>query len=206
VADRVPLDFDQPVRQLRSLLLGIDENELAGPTPCDDWSVAALLVHIIGFTSAYAQAAHKSVGTPGTDSPPPAPDPAELPVHWRSRLPVLLEELATAWREPTAWTGTARVGGGTMPAATIGALGMNELVMHSWDLAKASGQDYAADPRILESLIELLSQAPPGAFGRPVVIADEDSLLDQAVALAGRDPAWRPRKPGASSRPAQATT
>jgi uncharacterized protein (TIGR03086 family) len=198
VADRVPLDFDQPVRQLRSLLLGIDDDELAGPTPCEDWSVAALLVHIIGFTSAFTQAARKSVGTAGTDAPPPEPDPATLPPHWRSRLPVLLEDLATAWREPTAWTGTARVGGGTMPAAAIGAFGMNELVMHSWDLARASGQDYAADPRILEALIELLSQAPAGSFGQPIVIAEEESLLDQAVALAGRDPAWRPRKPAAN--------
>lgn len=196
MADRVPLDFDQPVRQLRSLLLGLDENELAAPTPCHDWSVAALLVHIVGFASAYTQAARKSVGTPGTDEPPPEPEPAELPVHWRSRLPVLLEDMATAWREPTAWTGTARVGGATLPAATIGAFGMNELVMHSWDLAKASGQDYAVDPRILEALIELLDQAPAGSFGTPVVLPDEESLLDQAVARAGRDPDWRPRKPG----------
>jgi uncharacterized protein (TIGR03086 family) len=201
----VPLDFDPPVRQLRSLLLGIDDDELAGPTPCAGWSMAALLVHIIGFTSAFTQAARKSVGTPGTDAPPPAPDPAELPVHWRSRLPVLLEELATAWREPTAWTGTARVGGGTMPAASIGAFGMNELVMHSWDLARASGQDYAADPRILEALIDLLAQSPEGAFGPPIVIAEEESLLDHAVALAGRDPGWRPRKPGVSA-PAQAAS
>jgi uncharacterized protein (TIGR03086 family) len=194
VADRVPLDFDPPVRQLRSLLLGIDEDELTDRTPCGDWTVAALLVHIMGVSWAFTQAAKKVTGAPGTAGPPPRPDPADLPTHWRSRMPVLIEELAAAWREPTAWTGTSQVGGATMPAATIGAFGMNELVMHSWDLAKATGQDYAADPRILEALIELLSQAPAGAFGPPVDVSEEESLLDQAVALAGRDPHWHPRR------------
>jgi len=191
VADRVPLDFDPPARRLRSLLLGIGEAELTAPTPCEDWTVAALLVHIIGFCSAFAQAARKLTGVPGVDGPPPPPDAADLPTYWRSRMPVLIEELAAAWRDPAAWTGTSRVGGTTMPAATIGAFGMNELVMHSWDLAKATGQDYATDPRILEALIELLSQESPGAFGPVVDIEDESCLLDAAVSLAGRDPSWR---------------
>jgi len=191
VADRVPLDFDPPARQLRSLLLGVGEAELTAPTPCEGWTVAALLVHIIGFCSAFAQAARKLTGVPGIDGPPPQPNAADLPMYWRSRMPVLIEELAAAWRDPAAWTGTSRVGGTTMPAATIGAYGMNELVMHSWDLAKATGQDYAADPRILEALIELPSQQPPGSFAPRVEIEDEFCLLDAAVSRAGRDPRWR---------------
>ena len=43
--------------------------------------------------------------------------------------------------------------------------------MHSWDLARATGQEYAADPRTLETLIEFLAQGPaegtPGLFGPP---------------------------------------
>lgn len=192
MADRVPLDFDPPARQLRSLLLGIGGRELAGPTPCEDWTVAALLVHIMGICAAFAHAARKLTGVPGTDGPPPAPNPAALPPYWRSRMPVLIEELAAAWRDPAAWTGTSQVGGVTMPAATIGAFGMSELVLHSWDLARATGQDYAADPRILEALVELLSQGPAGLFGPVVEYEDEGFLLDQVVALAGRDPRWRP--------------
>jgi uncharacterized protein (TIGR03086 family) len=197
VADRVPLDFDPPVRQLRSLLLGIDDDELTDPTPCKGWTVAALLVHIIGFTFAFTQAGRKQTGAPGTSGRSPQPSPGDLPPYWRSRLPVMLEELATAWRVPAAWTGTAEAGGATMPASTIGAFAMNELVMHSWDLARATGQDYAADPRIVEALIELLSQGPaegmPGVFGPVVPVDDEADLLARAVALSGRNPFWHPR-------------
>src|SRR3954452_16705512 len=125
VADRVPLDFDPPVRELRALLLGVDDDELIMPTPCPDWSVAALLDHLIGLSFAFAQAARKRTDAPGTGGPPPAPSSAHLSPHWRSRLPVLLEELATAWKDPAAWTGTAQAGGVTMPAPAMGAVAMN---------------------------------------------------------------------------------
>jgi uncharacterized protein (TIGR03086 family) len=199
VADRVPLDFDPPVRRLRALLLGIGDDELTGPTPCPDWTVAALIDHLMGLSFAFTQAARKRTDMPGTDGPPPAPSAQHLSRHWRSRLPVLLEDLANAWKDPAAWTGMSRVGGVTMPATALGAVAMNELIMHSWDLARATGQEYFADPRTLEVLIEFLAQGPadgtPGLFGPKVPTDDEATLLDQALALAGRSPAWRaPRR------------
>jgi uncharacterized protein (TIGR03086 family) len=190
VADRLPLDLDPPVRQLRALLLGIDDDDLTAPTPCTEWSVAALLDHIMDFTRAFTQAAQKLSDAPGTSTPAPRPSAEHLPPHWRSRLPVQLEELATAWKQPDAWTGSARAGGATMPATATGVAAVHELTMHGWDLARATGQDFAADPRILEQIIEFLSHGP-GAVGPVVEIEDEVSLLDQALALSGRDPAWR---------------
>jgi uncharacterized protein (TIGR03086 family) len=192
VADRVPLDFDPPVRQFRSLLLGVTDDQLDAATPCPGWTVGALLDHLTGACGAFTQAAQKK---PGADGPPPQPSAANLSPYWRSRLPVLLEELADAWRAPVAWEGTARAGGVTLPATAMGTFAINELVMHGWDLARATGQEYAADPRILEQLIDFLSQGPregtPGLFGPMVPVEDEAELLDRAVALAGRDPRWR---------------
>ncbi|MGX6602201.1 TIGR03086 family metal-binding protein [Micromonosporaceae bacterium Da 78-11] len=194
MADRVPLDFDPPVGQLRALLLGVDDDELTGPTPCPDWTVAAMLDHLMGLSFAFTQAARKRADSAG--GPPPEPSAQRLSRHWRSRLPVLLEDLSTAWKDPAAWTGTAEAGGVTMPATALGTVAMNELVMHSWDLARATGQEYATDPRILETLIEFLSQGPaegsPGMFGPVVVTEAEPALMDQALALAGRRADWRP--------------
>jgi hypothetical protein len=81
--------------------------------------------------------------------------------------------------------------------------------MHSWDLAQATGQEFAADPRILEALIEFLAQAPadgsPGMFRARVEVDDEATLLEQALGLAGRDPSWqrtgRRRRAGVIARP-----
>ncbi len=203
MADRVPLDFDPPVRELRALLLGVDEGELFAPTPCPGWSVATLLDHLMGLSVAFTQAAHKRVDGPETSSAP-EPSAQRLSPHWRSRLPVLLEDLATSWKDPAAWTGTSQAGGVTMPAASLGFVAVNELIMHSWDLARATGQEYFADPRTLEPLIEFLAQSPPegtpGTFGPVVPTDDESTLLDQALALAGRDTSWR--APRRQTRPA----
>ena len=66
MGDRVPLDFDPPVRQLRALLLGITNDDLRSPTPCDGWTVGDLLDHIVDFTRAYTQAAQKLTDAPGS--------------------------------------------------------------------------------------------------------------------------------------------
>ncbi|GAA0474074.1 TIGR03086 family protein [Actinoplanes capillaceus] len=204
MADRVPLEFDPPVRQIRALLLGVDDRDLTAPTPCPGWPVAALLDHLMGLAHAFTLAARKRSGV---DGPPPEPSAEHLSRHWRSRLPVLLAELSMAWKDPAAWTGTAQAGGVTMPATAMGAVAMNELVMHGWDLARATGQDFAADPRALEQLIEFLGQGPgegtPGLFGPRVPVGPEEDLLAQALGLAGRDPAWRPprRRPARPTRP-----
>lgn len=196
MADRVPLDFDPPVRQIRALLLGVDDRDLVAPTPCPGWTVAALLDHLMGLSVAFTMAARKRAGVPGTDGPPPQPSADHLSPHWRSRLPVLLADLSIAWRDPAAWTGTAQAGGVTLPATAMGAVAMNELVMHGWDLARATEQDYAADPRVLEVLVEFLGQGPadgtPGLFGPRIPVDPEEDLLARAVGLAGRDPSWRP--------------
>jgi uncharacterized protein (TIGR03086 family) len=202
VADRVPLDFDPPVRQLRALLLGVADEDLTAPTPCPGWTVGDLLAHMIGFSFAFTAGARK-LDDPAAGGPPP-PSAADLPAHWRSRLPVLLAELATAWKDPAAWTGTATVGGVTSPALATGLFAMDEVVLHSWDLAQATGQEFFCDPRILEALLDFLAQQPAdgaaGLFGPAVPVEDEATLLEQVVARTGRDPGWqrygRRRRPG----------
>ena len=106
MADRVPLDFDPPVRQIRALLLGVDDRDLAAPTPCPGWSVADLLDHLMGLSVAFTMAARKRAGAAGTDGPPPEPSAEHLSRHWRSRLPVLLADLSIAWKDPAAFPAT----------------------------------------------------------------------------------------------------
>ena len=53
------------------------------------------------------------------------------------------------------------------------------------------------DDALLEEAYEALSQLTPlgrqmGAFGPAVDVAPDAPLLDRVVAVAGRDPSWRP--------------
>lgn len=194
MADHAPIDLIPPTREVTRLLLGVTDGDLGAPTPCADWTVGALLAHVHGLARAFARAAVDRSGEP--TAPPAQPSAADLPQHWRSGLPARLEALATAWQDPAAWQGGTRVGGVSLPAAVAGVFGAVELVVHGWDLARATDQEFAADPRMLAVLAAFLSDLRGGGgdvpYGPVVPTLDEATLLDEVVALTGRDPRWRP--------------
>jgi hypothetical protein len=72
---------------------------------------------------------------------------------------------------------------------------MQEVVLHSWDLAAATGQTPRFPDDVAATVLRRLDveQDPERNDGwyRSPVPAGSDSLLDRAVARSGRDPAWR---------------
>jgi uncharacterized protein (TIGR03086 family) len=115
-------------------------------------------------------------------------------------LPRRLEELAEAWSAPSAWEGLTEAGGVTMPAEVMGVVALDELVLHGWDLARATGQPYAVDPVSAAAVLEFAAEtAQPeqahlreGLFGPVVPVPADAPVFDRALGLAGRDPAWAP--------------
>ncbi|GAA3306882.1 TIGR03086 family metal-binding protein [Streptomyces cinereospinus] len=172
------------------------DEQLAGPTPCPDLAVRNLLGHLVGLSVAFRDAGRKAFG-PTTDTSPDAAVP-DIGPGWREELPRVLGELAEAWRDPAAWTGTTRAGGVDLSGAAAGAVAADELVIHAWDLARATGQPCTSDPAALSSAYALLLAAADepvrdgGLFGPVVGVAPDAPLLDRAVGLSGRDPGWRP--------------
>ena len=69
--------------------------------------------------------------------------------------------------------------------------------MHTWDLARASGQDVDLDADRCAAMlagmqpIEEMLRAS-GQYGPAVPVPDDASVKDQFVAFIGRDPAWAP--------------
>ncbi|MGW0559205.1 TIGR03086 family metal-binding protein [Streptomyces sp. NPDC003016] len=187
------LDFEPAVRQVARLLDGITDEQLSAPTPCEKYAVHHLLAHLVGLTAAFRDAAKKELG-PSTDTDPGAALPV-LDDDWRTRLPRQLDELAAAWRSPGAWQDTTRAGGVTLPGGIAGKVALNEVVVHGWDLARATGQAYAPDAAALRSSYELLeptgdTPGDDGIFGTPVEVPGDAPLLDRVVARAGRSPSW----------------
>ncbi|MGW3245301.1 TIGR03086 family metal-binding protein [Streptomyces sp. NPDC001070] len=192
-------DLGPAARDVGALLEQVSDKHLDAPTPCPDYTVAHLIGHIAGFCAGFRDAARKDLG-PTTDSDPNGSVP-ELPAAWRELLPVLLAELADAWRDPGAWEGETVAGGVTLPGALAGRFALNELLVHGWDLARATGLDYRPGEPGLEAAITLLSgfraasgDSPEGSgpFGRVVPVRDSAPPLDRLVGLTGRDPSWSP--------------
>lgn len=195
------LDLRPAADEVTRLLDGVADDQLAGPTPCPSYSVAALLDHLMGLSLAFTWGARKVAAPADSAASGPGRATAEhLEPGWRTELPGRLAELVEAWREPAAWEGMTEVGGATMPGEVMAVVALDELVVHGWDLARATGQPFACDPASASAVLEFttISALPEHAAGReglfgPVVpVAEQASELDRAIGLAGRDPAWAP--------------
>jgi uncharacterized protein (TIGR03086 family) len=186
-----------PATQAMALLVAdIGDDQLAAPTPCPGATVADLLDHVGGLCLAFTGAAAKD---PATGSQAPSADGSRLGADWRARIPERLDRLAAAWKDDGAWAGMTKAGGVDLPGEVAGRVAANEVVVHGWDLARATGHEYACEPGVLQAAYEFVQQAvaqnpdgSEGLFGRPVSVPDDAPLLDRLIGLTGRDPAWRP--------------
>ena len=187
------LDLHAPAATAARLAAGLADADLARPTPCQI-PVHQLLAHLLGLSVAFADAAGKVDGP--TTRTAPSPDALRLPDDWRSQLPDRLDALVAAWRSPDAWSGSAVAGGVEMPGAVMGLVANDELVLHGWDLAVATGQPFEVAPANLEAAWQLVSETPDdpaarnGLFGPVVPVPADAPLLDRVLGGAGRDPRW----------------
>ncbi|GHJ38415.1 TIGR03086 family metal-binding protein [Streptomyces sp. TS71-3] len=189
------VDLRPQVRVLARLAERVTDEQLAGRTPCPEMAVRNLIGHLAGLAVAFRDAARKDLGA--TTATPPDRTLPDVGPDWRATLPEVLDELAGAWLDPDAWAGETRAGGVDLPGAVAGLVVSDELVVHGWDLARATGQDYAPDEAALRAAHAMLApsaQDPSrgGIFGPVVPVPDGAPLLDRVIGLSGRDPRWSP--------------
>src|SRR5918911_3903213 len=100
------IDLEPATTALGALLDGVRDEQLSASAPCAGTSLGDLLDHVDGPSLAFTAAATK---TP-IDGAPSA-DAARLGRDWRTRIPQRLANLASAWRDGSAWLGMTRAGG-----------------------------------------------------------------------------------------------
>ena len=191
------IDLEPATRRMADLVRNTPDDMLGGPTPCPAYSVGDLLEHVGGLALAFTAAATKA--SIDSDSRPPSGDASRLPDDWRTRIPADLTALAEAWRDPAAWTGMTRAGGIDLPGEVAGVVALDELVVHGWDVARSTGQDYDCDLASLEVVHGFVMQFSgpgqeaqrAGLFGPVVDVPDDAPLLDRVIGMTGRDPGWR---------------
>jgi uncharacterized protein (TIGR03086 family) len=194
-----PLDLEPAARRMAVLADGVTDAHLPAPTPCPGTAVRNLLGHLIGLSTAFRDAGRKDLGaTTGTAPGATLPD-IDDEGRWRTDLPDLLVELTVTWRDSGAWEGTTQAGGLTLPAEVAAQVALNELVVHGWDLARATGQPYEPDTESLAASYAMLAPSahdrpPGGPFGPAVEVSADAPLLDRVIGLSGRDPSWWPSR------------
>jgi uncharacterized protein (TIGR03086 family) len=189
-------DLGPAAERMATLIHNVPDDALDAPTPCPKYSLGDLVEHVGGLSLAFRAAANKELG--GASAQGPSGDASRLEDDWRDQIPRRLDALAQAWRDPNAWTGMTRAGGVDLPGEIAGVVALDELVIHGWDIARATKQPYTCDAPTLEAVHGFVAQfsAPgqeasrEGLFGPVVAVPDDAPLLDRVIGMAGRDPAW----------------
>lgn len=157
------------------------------PAPVEGWTARDVVRHLVewfpGFLSAGAD-----IRLP--EGPSVDDDPAAA---WRAQadaVQALLDDPATAdlvLRNPH----TGDVG---LPEA-IDRFYTSDVFMHTWDLARATGQEETLDPATCAELLagmELVEEMlrSSGQYGERVPVPDDADVQTRLIGFIGRDPAW----------------
>ena len=149
------------------------------PAPCDDWTATDVVAHVVGG------AAGLTAGLTG--NPPAAFDPADPAGSWaatRDALYAAVDAADLSQSVPGPF--------GTMPAEqVIGRLLCMDILVHTWDLARAVGGDEQLDQDAvaqsysgLKPMDAMIRQ--PGFFGPKVPSAEGADVQTEFLNFLGR--------------------
>jgi uncharacterized protein (TIGR03086 family) len=160
--------------QAADVLSSVPRARLSDATPCGDWDVADLIAHLVAAPRNFVLMA--GGGQPDWSAKPPLPD------DWAAEFRPAAAELLSKWHE---------AGDSASPQAVDWQTA--EIAIHTWDLARATGQSTALDPEVARRGLDFMSGAltPDNrgdVFGPPVAVPEDAPVYDRLVAFAGRDP------------------
>jgi uncharacterized protein (TIGR03086 family) len=171
------------------VIAGIGPARWSAPTPCPAWNVADLADHVITgnrrFASALRGEPAPAPGDRGDGDSDGATD--RLAAYRRS-----IDKLYEAFAAPGALERIVDVPFGQVPGAVALHLRVVELVVHGWDLARATDQRIQVPDEVVRAELAFtqrsLAQYPPDRmpFGPPRPAGEGASPLDELVALLGR--------------------
>ncbi len=171
---------------------GVSDDQLGLATPCREYDVRQLLNHMLWGVTVFSRAGrHLPPPTDGSE----ATDLDRIDGDWRGRYTELAGATRQSWGTPAAWDGGATLVSSALPAGAVGMLVLVDLLVHGWDLARATGQEYQPDPDAVQALDDWLRGSAElgrsmGVWGPAVQVADGAPTLDRLLGLSGRDPNW----------------
>jgi uncharacterized protein (TIGR03086 family) len=175
---------------MEGVIAGIGPAHWSAPTPCPAWSVADLTDHVVAGNRRFASALR---GEPALPSQPDDGDADgngatdRLVAYRRS-----VDHLYEAFAAPGALDRIVSVPFGQVPGAVALHLRVVELVVHGWDLARATDQHLDVPDDVVRAELEFTRQTLPRVpadrmpFGPPQPAGEEASTLDELAALLGR--------------------
>ncbi|WP_207835692.1 TIGR03086 family metal-binding protein [Williamsia soli] len=186
------VDLLRPVLADLAVVVENSGGHESAPTPCTELDVAQLRNHIAGWLTTFASGFADPEGraeAAGADVPPAAADAA-------AAIRSAADRLDTAVRSG-ADQRPLYLGESPMPGEMAMSMILWEYIVHGWDLAVATGQEWDPAPEAAAVSAEFAPtmltddyQGPGKTFGPRVETSADATDLDTLLGLSGRDPHW----------------
>ena len=167
---------------------GVQASQLSGSTPCAEWNVKQLINHNL----LVAEMVHRTfTGGEGVD--PFAVD-GDLPEEGaQAAFASVTNKVLDAIKAPGMLEKVITTPFGEMPAGNFLMFPFGDILIHKWDLAKATGQDTAMDSSMADACFQAIAPMMEGArqggaFGPQVTVPIDASDRDKLLGLTGRNP------------------
>ena len=167
---------------------GVQASQLTGSTPCTDWNVKQLINHNL----LVAEWIH-SIFAGGEGVDPFAVD-GDLPQEGaQAAFAAVTNKVLDAIKAPGMLEKVINTPFGEMPAGNFLMFPFGDILIHKWDLAKATNLDTAMDSSMADACFQVISpmlqgNRDGGFFGPAVTVPIDASSRDKLLGLAGRTP------------------
>jgi uncharacterized protein (TIGR03086 family) len=154
------------------LIEGVQGDQWSSPTPCTDWTVHAVVRHLVGMNLVFIALVN--------DQPPPERSADRLGDDPIGAFLQSSSMLIDAFSQPGDATGEDRL-----------QIRLYDLLAHGWDLAQATGQELELPNSIVEQSLafaqfQLSTQPRTGRFNEAQTISEDAPALDRLAAFLGR--------------------
>jgi uncharacterized protein (TIGR03086 family) len=185
-----PIDqLSRAVDQTDGIISGIRPDQANHPTPCGSWDVGVLVNHVVQDIQHFTASARGERWEQG--------DGDVIGDDWRTAYRDAGRGLLAAWRREDALERPVKLPMGEFQPEWLLGQQTADLVVHGWDLAKATGQSTELDPELGQQSLDwarqnLRPEFRGDSFGPEVPVPEDAALHDRLAGFFGRDPAWSP--------------
>ena len=187
---------DTPAQEFREIggrfgdvVAGVRADQWDDPSPVEEWAARDVVRHLVEWFPSFL-AAGSDVHLPA--GPSVDDDPAGAWDHLQREVQAILDDPASADRVLS----NRHIGDVALPQA-VSQFFTGDVFMHTWDLARATGQDDTLDPEVCAAMLAGMEpiedvMRSSGQYGARVDVPDDADVQTRMLGFIGRDPEWKP--------------
>ena len=177
--------FDRAAAAASAVVTNITDGQVGLPTPCEKWDVRAVLNHLVG--------ANLRVVATVRGETPPDPSADHLGTHPKDAFAASLAAVRAVFAEPGVLERIYPTPIGEQPGVFLVHMRVNELLVHAWDVAVATGQSTDIAPQLADNALAMwrtrlaqVPRPPDGPFAEERPVPEGATAADRLAAFLGR--------------------